>query len=215
MSVSHKNLLITLIACAAILGAGLSIRSYLRKPDDNITVALHEAVGEALADEVIQSLKSEGKIVLVTFEEGQSHDLDQHVAAFKHRIYRTPIRIANTDHINSDKSPKFGPGAGISAKRFVRIMKKYPNVDAIVSFVGTPDGDDAELKELKPPLPGFFAFSRSPHDMDKLFKNKLLSAAIVPRFQFPAPGPDKPKSKNDWFTRHYQVVRADTPMPGK
>jgi hypothetical protein len=215
MATSRKSLFIILIAFIAIVGAGLSIYSYLRKSDDKITLAVHEAVGEALAEEVIQSLKSDGNIVLIALEEGQSQDLDQHVAAFKDRIYDTPIRIAGTDHISSDKSPKFGPGAGMSGKRFVRIMKKYPNVDAIVSFVGTPDGEDAELKELKPPLPKFFAFSRSPDDIDELFKAKLLTAAIVPRFQFRAPGPDEPKTKQDWFTRHYQVVRADTSMPGK
>jgi hypothetical protein len=215
MSTNRKNLVIALLALILIVAAGLSISSYLRKPEDKITLAVHEAVGEGLAEEVIKSLKSDGKIVLVTLEEGQSQELDQHIRAFKDRIYDTPISIARTDHISTDKSPKFGPGAGMSAKRFVRIMKKYPNVDAIVSFVGTPDGEDAELKELKPPLPKFFAFSRSPDDIDELFKDKLLTAAIVPRFQFPAPGPDKPKTKQDWFIRHYQVVRADTPMPGK
>jgi hypothetical protein len=215
MPTKRKNLIIALVAVVAILAAGLSIRSYLRKPEDKITIAVHEAVGEALAEEVIKSLKGEGKIMLVTLEEGQSRELDEHVRAFKDRIYDTPIRISGTDHINSDKSPKFGPGAGMSGKRFLRLTQKYSNVDAIVSFVGTPDGDDAELKEVKPPLPKFFAFSRAPDDIGELFQDKLLTAAIVPRFQFPAPGPDKPKTKQDWFARHYQVVRADTPKPGK
>jgi hypothetical protein len=215
MPTTRNNVVIAALAVLAIAGAGLSIYSYLRKPEDKIALAIHEAVGEALAEEVIKSLKSEGKIVLVTLEEGQSHELDQHIAAFKDRIYDTPISIARTDSISSDKSPKFSAGAGMSGKRFVRLIQKYRDVDAIVSFVGTPDGDDPELKELNPPPPKFFAFSRSPDDIDELFKHKLLTAAIVPRFQFPAPGPDKPKTRQDWFTRHYQVVRADTPMPGK
>jgi hypothetical protein len=215
MQANRKNLLIAVLALLAIIGAGLSIYSYLRKPEDKINIAIHEAVGEALAEEVIKSLKSEGKIVLVTLEKGQSHELDEHLRAFKDRIYDTPVKIAGTDHVSSDKSPKFGPGAGMSGKRFLRVMQKYPNIDAVVSFVGTPDGDDAELKYLKPPLPKFFAFSRAPHDIDELVKDELLTAAIVPRFQFPAPGPEKPKTKQDWFTRHYQIVRAGSPMPGK
>lgn len=203
-----KNSLIITAALAAITAAGLSIYRSSRKPAEQITPLIDQAIGEALAEEVIKSLRGQGKIVLISLEEGHSPQLDQHVAAFKDRIYDTPIAIARTDTISSDKSGKFAAGAGMSGKRFVRIVRKYPNVDAIVSFVGTPDGEDEELKDLKPPLPRFFAFSRAPDDIDELFEDKLLTAAIVPRFQFPAPGPEKPKSKQEWFEKHYQVVRA-------
>ena len=199
---------------AVIVIAGVSIYRNSRPPKDEVKLSVQEAIGEALAEETIKATESKGKIVLITLEEGQSPELDQYVAAFKDRIYDTPVKIARTDHISDEKSGKYGPGSGMSGKRFVRIIKKYPEADAIVSFVGTPDGEDEELKELKEqPVPKFIAFSRAPDDIDEMFEDKLLFAAIVPRFEFPAPGPEKPKTKQEMFQKHYQVVRIDTTKP--
>jgi len=212
----HKRkVLIALVLLAAIIAAGVSIFFQLRTPQDHRTPPMDQIIGEALAEEVIHALSGTGRIVLVTLEKGQSPELDKYVDAFKHRIYKTPIKIANTDEIGSQKAGKYAPGSGMSAKRFVRIMRKYPPDQVIVSFVGTPDGEDKELRDLKPPLPQFIAFSRAPDDIDELFQHNLLLAAIVPRFQFPAPGPEKPKTNREWFEKYYQVVRTDSDKPGK
>jgi len=211
--VSAKNLLVGVGAIVAIAVAGVAIYRNTRAPKDEVKLSVQEAVGEALAEETIKATGAQGKIVIITLEEGQSPELDQYVAAFKDRIYDTPVKIMRTDHISAEKTGKYGPGSGMSGKRFVRIVQKYPNADAIVSFVGTPDGEDKELKELKPPVPKFIAFSRAPDDIDEMFEDKLLYAAVVPRFEFPAPGPEKSKTKQDLFQKHYQVVRADTNKP--
>jgi hypothetical protein len=210
--VNAKNL-VAVGAIVAIVAAGVVIYRNARPPKDEVKLSVQEAIGEALAEETIKATESKGKIVLITLEEGQSPELDQYVAAFKDRIYDTPVKIARTDHISDEKSGKYGPGSGMSGKRFVRIIKKYPEADAIVSFVGTPDGEDEELKELKQPVPKFIAFSRAPDDIDEMFDDKLLFAAVVPRFEFPAPGPEKPKTKQEMFQKYYQVVRADTTKP--
>lgn len=207
-----KNL-VAVGAIVAIVAAGVVIYRNTRPPKDEVKLSLQEAIGEALAEETIKATESKGKIVLITLEEGQSPELDQYVAAFKDRIYDTPVKIARTDHISDEKSGKYGPGSGMSGKRFVRIIKKYPEADAIVSFVGTPDGEDEALKEVTAPVPKFIAFSRAPDDIDEMFEDKLLFAAVVPRFEFPAPGPEKPKTKQEMFQKYYQVVRADTTKP--
>jgi len=210
--VNAKNL-VAVGAIVAIVAAGVVIYRNTRPPKDEVKLSLQEAIGEALAEETIKATESKGKIVLITLEEGQSPELDQYVAAFKDRIYDTPVKIARTDHISDEKSGKYGPGSGMSGKRFVRIIKKYPEADAIVSFVGTPDGEDEALKEVTAPVPKFIAFSRAPDDIDEMFEDKLLFAAVVPRFEFPAPGPEKPKTKQEMFQKYYQVVRADTTKP--
>jgi len=210
--VNAKNL-VAVGAIVAIVAAGVVIYHNTRPPKDEVKLSLQEAIGEALAEETIKATESKGKIVLITLEEGQSPELDQYVAAFKDRIYDTPVKIARTDHISDEKSGKYGPGSGMSGKRFVRIIKKYPEADAIVSFVGTPDGEDEALKEVTAPVPKFIAFSRAPDDIDEMFDDKLLFAAVVPRFEFPAPGPEKPKTKQEMFQKYYQVVRVDTTKP--
>lgn len=207
-----KNL-VAVGAIVAIVAAGVVIYRNTRPPKDEVKLSLQEAIGEALAEETIKATESKGKIVLITLEEGQSPELDQYVAAFKDRIYNTPVKIARTDHISDEKSGKYGPGSGMSGKRFVRIIKKYPEADAIVSFVGTPDGEDEELKDVTAPVPKFIAFSRAPDDIDEMFEDKLLFAAVVPRFEFPAPGPEKPTTKQEMFQKYYQVMRVDTTKP--
>jgi hypothetical protein len=209
----NKSLLISIVAVAAIVIAGLSIYRNNRPPKNEVKLSVQEAVGEALAEETIHATGGKGEIVLITLEEGQSPELDQYVAAFKDRIYDSAVKITRTDTISAEKSGKYGPGSGMSGKRFVRIIEKYPNADAIVSFVGTPDGEDEELEEVKQPVPKFIAFSRDPDDIDEMFDDKLLFSALVPRFEFPAPGPEEPKTKQELFQKHYQVVRADTPKP--
>ncbi|MCI0747470.1 MAG: hypothetical protein L0Y58_18860 [Verrucomicrobia subdivision 3 bacterium] len=216
MSPGAKNTLVLVGLLFAILAAGVSVYFTTRKPANPLKTSIHQAIGEALAEETIKAVGQGGKIVLVTLEKGESPDLDQQLDAFKDRIYDFAIKIERTDTISSDKSSKFGPGAGMSGKRFVRIMEKYQDTGAVVSFVGTPDGEDEELKDLKKirdHLPKVVAFTRAPDDIDELFEDKLISAAIVPRFQFPAPGPEKPKTRQELFDRYYQVVRADTAMP--
>jgi len=210
--VNAKNL-VAVGAIVAIVAAGVVIYRNTRPPKDEVKLSLQEAIGEALAEETIKATESKEKIVLITLEEGQSPELDQYVAAFKDRIYDTAVKIARTDHISDEKSGKYGPGSGMSGKRFVRIIKKYPEADAIVSFVGTPDGEDEALKDVTAPVPKFIAFSRAPDDIDEMFEDKLLFAAVVPRFEFPAPGPEKPKTKQEMFQKYYQVVRADTTKP--
>ena len=112
-----KNLLIGAGAVIAIAVAGVSIYRNSRPPKDEVKLSVQEAVGEALAEETIRATESKGKIVLITLEEGQSPELDQYVAAFKDRIYDTPVKIARTDHISDEKSGKYGPGGCVRASR--------------------------------------------------------------------------------------------------
>jgi hypothetical protein len=215
LDAKKKNTVLTVISLLAILVAGASIYSYLRKPKSDFNPALHQAIGEAVAEETIKAAGNNGQIILITLEKGQSPELDAHVAAFKDRIYDVHLTVARHDTISTEKSAKFGPGAGMSGKRFVRLVEKYKDVAAIVSFVGVPNPGDKELKTIAPPVPKFIAFSRTSDHVGDLVKNKMLYAAVVPRFDFPAPGPEKPKTKQEWFTKYYQVVRADTSQPEK
>ena len=114
------------------------------------------------------------------------------------------------DHqLDTKDQPKYGLGAGLSGRRFVRTVKNNPKADAIVSFVGAPRLSDEDLAELTK-LPKFIAETRSPDHLPKLFEKQILQVAVASRFVFPAPGPQKPKTPQEWFDKRYQIVIADT-----
>jgi hypothetical protein len=76
-----------------------------------------------------------------------------------------------------------------------------------VSFVGAPKLTPEEVADL-PNKPKLIVESRSGDYVGELFQNKLALAAVVSRFQFPAPAPEKPKTPEEWFTKRYQLVTA-------
>jgi hypothetical protein len=170
------------------------------------TVQVQTAVGEALAEETIKLIGDAGQIVVITLDEGQSSELDTHYEAFKDGLKKSSIKILRTDTISGGKS-KYGPGSGMSGRRFVRAVTQYPNAHAVVSLVGLPDADEEELQQLKgKSIPKVVAFARDAKALPELFTNHWVNVAIVPRRQSSAPA--KPKTSREWFDKQFEIVRA-------
>jgi hypothetical protein len=203
---SRKSALLGGIAVAAILASAVWIYRTQLAPSRDVNRRLHKGVGEALGLETVKLLPGPGEIVLVTMQKGSFAEMDLMEEAFKRVLYKSRLRIARVDRISAEKSAKFGPGSGMSGKRFAKLAEKYPKANAIVSLVGVPDPDDKEMKSLSKSRPNLVAFSRSTDDLEELFERNFIQVAIVPRFEFPAPGPEEPKTKEEWFQRHFQVV---------
>ena len=209
-----KTILLGVVSIVVILASAFWIYRTQFAPNRDLNENLHEGIGEAMANATVQLLGNDGEIVLVTMEEGTSTELDVQVNAFKRIIYQSGVKIARTDTIGSEKSSEYSSGRGMSGRRYLKLVNKYPNVGALVSFVGSPDGEDDELGEIENTPPKFVAFVRSPKDLPELFKRKLIHVAILPRFQFPAPGPENPKTRKEWFEKYFQVVLNEKAASG-
>src|SRR5262249_43748016 len=103
--------------------------------------------------------------------------------------------------------PKYGVGSGLSGRRYIRTVNKNTNATVFVSFVGAPRITKEEEAELVV-HPKFIAEARNVEHLPRLFQKRLIDVAVVSRFQFPAPGPENPKSPNEWFTKRYQIIMA-------
>jgi len=171
-----------------------------------VNVALHQGVGEALAEETLRCLNNRGEILVITLADADSDILAAQFAAFRARIGKSSARIKDVVLIDSEKKDKYAPGLGLSARKLERELKKHGRKDALVSFVGLPNVDEAELAALGAPVPPLLAFSRDPSKLGALLERGMVKAAIVPRFSFPAPGPDSPRTPAEWFTNQYQVL---------
>ena len=178
-----------------------------------INVPLHQGIGEALAAEVIHALENRGDILVITMGDGDSEVLAAQFAAFRATIEKAGgIRIKDVELIDSKKKDKYRPGLGLSASKLAREVKKHSKKAAIVSFVGLPKLDDEEIAALGDTVPPLFTFSRDAKKLVPLLKRQALKAAIVPRFQFPAPGPEKPRTPEEWFVNQYQMIRSAGPV---
>lgn len=208
MTPQTRQVLIGAAAFAVIAGAGFWIyKKNFAEPVHQPTVKTHTALGEVLAEETIKLVGASGQIVVITLEDGQSSELDTYYEAFKDGLKSSSIKILRTDSIN-DTSGKYGPGTGISGRRFVRAVTKYPEASAIVSLVGLPDADEEELKELEgKSFPKVIAFARNSKDLDELLKKKCVQVAIIPRVASRTTA-TKPKTPREWFDSQFDIVRA-------
>jgi len=175
-------------------------------------LALHRGVGQVMAEETARLLGDKGKVIVMAIDPGAAPELPTQLESFKETIARLGgIAIEDTVFVDTENKPKYGTGRGLSARRFLSVVKKSAGVDGIVSFVGAPHLSDADFSELeRTRLPKFIAESGSATKLKKLFDKRVLQIAVVHRYQFPAPNKEHPKSPRDWFDKRFQIVTAES-----
>ncbi len=207
MNVRGKNILLVSCCLLAISGSGLLLYRQYKAPPYN--AALHERIGEVLAEQTAKALGAKGRILLITMPTGNEPELATQLAAFHQKLKTLGAFEVKEHTLDTKDQPKYGLGKGLSGRRFVRTVKNHTTTDAIVSFVGAPELSDEEIAELKQ-HPKFIAESRSPDHLPKLFERQLIQVAVVSRFTFPAPGPLRPASPQEWFDKRYQILTGES-----
>ena len=176
-------------------------------------VPLQQAIGEVMAEETSHAVGRSGHVIIVSMETGQAPELKVQMEAYEKQLSLLGgITVKDRLMLDPGDNPKYRPGSGLSAKRFLKIVRKNASADAIVSFVGAPELSNEELEQMKS-VPKFIAEAHSPEKFRNLLEKKILLAAIVPRYEFPAPGPRKPTTGRQWFDRYFQVLRPESLPP--
>jgi hypothetical protein len=121
---------------ATVVAVGWTWRTLNAPPAINL--ALHRGVGQRLAQEIAQSVGPKGSLVVVTLPRGTSAVVDAQLDAFQTRLGQWPgWRVARTDEVDTSKGDKYGPGTGMSARRWQRLAEKHAEVP-----VSGPGGGD-------------------------------------------------------------------------
>ena len=208
MPPNRKNALLALGSVLAIATSATWI--YYREfkaPKHN--VRLHQRIGEVMAEQTARVLGPKGKVLLLIIPTGSAPELETQLQAF----HRTLAKLGNYDlkehEFDTRDQAKYGVGSGLSGRRFLRAIKNNSTADALVSFVGAPQLSDEELAQLTR-KPKFIAETRSVENLPKLFEKQIIQVAVVSRFVFPAPGPQKPRTPQELFDKRYQVIAADS-----
>jgi hypothetical protein len=207
MKIGSKALLI--VTCLlAIASSGFWIFRDQRKGPEEST-ALHRRVGEVLAEQTARLVGQKGKVVIIAMDTSGEPELKTQLEAFRAKLKVLGAYEFKDQELDTKDQPKYGVGNGLSARRFVRIVKKNAEADAIVSFVGAPKFSEEDFIDLKK-RPKFVAESRGSDHLPPLFDNKLIEVAVVSRFVFPAPGPIDPTTPQEWFDKRYQILTAES-----
>ena len=202
-----KEILLLSGSLAAIIGSSLWIY-FTQFAQPAFNVPLHQRVGEVLAQETARLIHTQGQVVVVTMDASKEPELKAQMQIFEKTLKKLgPISIKELP-VETDDKPHYRTGAGLSSRRFLRILKKSATADAIVSFIGAPRMTEEELAQVEK-APKFVAECRSPDRIKRLFDKKLLQVAVVNRFEYPAPVKHNPKTPKQWFEKYYQVVTAE------
>lgn len=205
---SSRKVLLILSCLLAIAGSVIWIlRDETKGPDES--TALHRRVGEVLAEQTAHVVGPKGKVVIIAMDTAQEPELKTQMEAFRAKLKVLGDYESKEQELDTKDQPKYGVGNGLSARRFVRIVKKNLDADAIVSFVGAPKLSEEDFGELKK-RPRFVAESRGSDHLPPLFENKVIEVAVVSRFVFPAPGPIDPTTPQEWFDKRYQILTAES-----
>ncbi len=215
MKPQQRSFLISVLCVLVIALAGWRIW-WSQGQRTDLNVKLQQGIGERLAALAVESLAGRGKLAIVTLEPGQSEEVDLQFAAFKRALANHPaVTIEDIDHVDSEGEAKYGPGRGLSARRMHRMIGKYTDADLFVSFIGAPDPDDLKEQPLPSGHPRLLPAARNAKELYELIKLGLVRTAVVPRYEFPAPGPEPPRTRSEWFDRHYQVVQIASDAGGR
>lgn len=171
----------------------------------------HTGLGEVMAEETAKQLaKREKKRVVVISLQSKDPILHAQEESFfaKLKTLCPESEIKETIRVDPEGEKRYGPGLGLSTRRFLRIVEHNVKADVLVSFIGTPDPGSAEMHAFTSKIPRFVASTRDLADAKKMLEKNWLRAAIVPRYDFPAPK-DDPKTTQDWFTRYFQIVTTN------
>jgi len=208
MATTSRQIWTAILALMAIAASAIWIywREFKTPEHD---VAMHQRIGEVMAEQTVRVAGNKGKIVLITIPTSGRPELKTQLEAFRsalNRLGQFEIREYEMDPKDQDK---YSVGSGLSGRRYVRTVNKNLDAAAFVSFIGAPNMKDEDIAELKQ-VPKFIAEARSVDNLPKLFTKQLISVAVASRFNFPAPGPIQPRTLQERFDKRYQIVVADS-----
>jgi hypothetical protein len=208
MSVAdNKRQMILLIASSLVIAGSIAaIYQTQYASPRNERLRPHVAVGEALAAEVARLVGNQGQIVIVSEDIAQSRELRAEVEAFRSSLQKLgSITIAATE---TCRIPARSSYRSVPSGDLMDLFRRYPRVNAIVSFAGAPALDQTQVASLDKKRPAFAAVCRVRIGLDRLFAQEVIHVAVVPRFVYPAPVTEL-KTNREWFDKFYQVVRGE------
>lgn len=192
------------VSLVLMLAAVALLASRYYHPTPKIEARPHAAVGEALAERVVQ-FGGKGRVVLVAPDTsgGKFPGAAAQLKAFHAALRRVNLTVTLTNVVKIDPNRVLRAPPG----DFADLLKKFTDADVVVSLLGPPvlSGDQkARISEKHPKIIAVCAGDMPRQvNLKTIFAEQFLHAAIISR---PGAGLTVPTSENlaDWF-QHYFV----------
>jgi hypothetical protein len=195
------------VALGSALGLFVSLSGGFGPPIDR---AVPEALGRALARQTLRFLKPGGKVTVITRDTAtfQNPASDFQLAGFRQVLDKAGVAIGSVQALQIDplRPSKAPPGD------FLQWIKQGAKGDVLVSFMGPPMLNEAQLAQLGEVKPSIVAFCSGPvraqADLAGLFARRLLQAAIVSR-PGAVPKSQSGMSEQELFNRQFAEVTPE------
>lgn len=210
---SPQNWKRLVVVIASLLAIGWSVRTYftIYPREARLTHPHYSGMGEVAAEQIVDWLGQHGQVVLWKFvslpAEGPCVEL--FIKSFQRTLRkRSSITLVTIEQIEG--------GAGLTADKFIDLMRQYGEMDALVSTAWIPPLTPENLERLGPRRPKIFVAAPHHRPPGNPFAQNLVQAAVVPRVEGRASN-DIPKTNRGWYDLYYRVVTPETAnlLPGQ
>ncbi|MDD2710959.1 MAG: hypothetical protein PHV34_23525 [Verrucomicrobiae bacterium] len=215
MKVSEKNKpVVTVVSILLIIASLTSI--YFTQCSGTGTPKLdltpYQTMGEVTAQETSKMLENKGQIVLMTMDLQKQPNvvIDASLKSFQEAIKKTGVAVKAIEAYSPGTNDmEFMMMESLPPSFYIRTVEKHSDADALVSFLGAPRLTDEQLRALPQKLPKLVAIASfgPPFEIKKLFEERVLNLAIVPRMTPPDPN-KKPSTPREKFDANFQVVTS-------
>ena len=204
----------TLVSVLAILAAAAALASlYLTERAPKIELHPYEALGEVAAEQTVKLPGNKGQIVVIIKDSSEIKYPAQtaQMKSFQDTLKKkSGLTIAAIEKVKMDPMTAMATGGGVPGDQFLDIMRRHPNIGAVVLFVGFPQLADHDFEALKKSNTKFVVVSGCLPGYKKLLQSQTIHLAIVPRFDDRSETARKPKTLREWFDQEYLVVTPAT-----
>ena len=171
-----------------------------------------EAVGEVFADETTRLLGGAGQIVLIA-RAPDPNDPDansERIASFQAAMkLRKSPRLVAVEWLARPPRGVMDMG-GVSEEQLVAFADKHPEANAFVIFAGLPPLSPRGIEKFTGRSLKLMVVCGYGENLKRLLQARVVSSAVVPRFDDLPPGTPAPKTAKDWFQREFELLTPET-----
>lgn len=213
----HRTLA-AVISLLLIAAGSYSIYRHIRSRGHTGTVGgeVNAIIGATAAEEITKLLGTSGKIIIITLDTSRSPmpPIEEQVAGFRQALAtRGQFTVLTTEKLEPNPS-LMDPGQyGLPADWFDGCLKKHPEADAIVSFVGAPKFTAQDIARRRVDLPRIVAvwgMGVLGPNLRALFASDIVQAGILPS---PTPKPildTRTRTPREWYEMVFMVATPQT-----
>ena len=197
-STNSKKLVV--LALILAIGGVIAFIAHGRRAPKQVDL-LGDNVPAVLAEEAAKLLNPQGQVVVVALEASAVPGVPSRLDIFRQHLKQ--LKAATIVGVETIPPQVL---TGIPAAVYFETLKKFPEADVLVSFIGPPELTDADQARLGQKLPKVVAFSQSPINAGALFQRGALSVLIMPRASRSKVAVAQFKTAREKFDHNYEIV---------